>query len=859
MRRISTLGLLLVAATATGCVYPELKTGAGGAHASAGSQAVGGSHAGGSAVGATGSSGKGGSAAGATGSSGQGGSAAGASGSSGKGGSGGGNDAGVSDGPGAQPDVPIGGAGGGGTGTGGTTGTGGSGGGGGSITAPGPNCPGLTDPANGSVSTTGAAPNSTATYSCNPGYKASGTMARTCQANGTWSGTALTCTIVDCGALKNPTNGSVVASPTTYGSKADYTCQTEFGLAGTSPRICQADGTWSGTAPTCGAADCPAPPTISNGAPTTTGTTFGSTATYACNPGYNLSGTAVHTCQADRTWSGTLPTCTVVDCGTPPGPGYPGSVSASATTYSSTATYTCSPGYSVTGAKTRTCQATGTWSGTTPGCAPVDCGPPPTIANGTYSASLTTYSSSALYSCVTGYAFSTTTQVSTCQADGTWSTPLPVCSLQTFDLTISQGSTGTGKVTSSDGKISCPSTCVASYPYGTIVTLSATPDANQSFAGWSAAGCTGLGACQVTIAGKTYVTVSFAQPPNIMFTTSTLQTAASLGGLAGADALCMKLAGNAKLPGHYVAWLSTDTVSADSRLGSASGWVRTDGKPFLNSLRDLTYYEIFYPPRLDENGHDLGLDIDPLAPDILVVTNTGVGGGIPSWAGVGTCNKFNSDDGSRVEMGSATHNGPAFTEANNISCSVPARLYCFGIDYQAQVSVTPAVGRRAFMSVAQWIPGGGIAAADALCQSEASTAKLPGTYKALLAPTGATAASRFAYGPNTLPWVRSDGILVAPTANAFFTTTLFDASPNISADGLVYGINGVWSGAATPMTAGADATNCSNWLSSSPSQIGTAGLATNSLTTSVQGGFFNEYPSSNPCSATWMNLACLQD
>ena len=115
------------------------------------------------------------------------------------------------------------------------------------------------------------------------------------------------------------------------------------------------------------------------------------------------------------------------------------------------------------------------------------------------------------------------------------------------------------------------------------------------------------------------------------------------------------------------------------------------------------------------------------------------------------------------------------------------------------------------------------------------------------------------YGPNTLPWVRSDGILVAPTANAFFTTTLFDASPNISADGLVYGINGVWSGAATPMTPGTDATNCSNWLSSSPNQIGTAGSATNSLATSVQGGFFNEYPNSNPCSATWTNLVCLQD
>jgi hypothetical protein len=148
-----------------------------------------------------------------------------------------------------------------------------------------------------------------------------------------------------------------------------------------------------------------------------------------------------------------------------------------------------------------------------------------------------------------------------------------------LDLTVRTGGTGTGKATSSDGKISCPSACVATYPYGTIMTLTATPDANQTFTGWNGDGCTGLGSCQVTIASAASVTANFSQPPNIMFTTSTLQSAASLQGLAGADALCMKLAANAnpKLSGKYVAWLSTRDVSASSRLGSASGWVRTDG------------------------------------------------------------------------------------------------------------------------------------------------------------------------------------------------------------------------------------------------------------------------------------------
>jgi hypothetical protein len=417
-------------------------------------------------------------------------------------------------------------------------------------------------------------------------------------------------------------------------------------------------------------------------------------------------------------------------------------------------------------------------------------------------------------------------------------------------------------VTSADGKISCPSTCVATYPYGTIITLSATPDANQIFTGWSGEGCSGQGSCQVTITGLAYVTASFSQPPNIMFTTSTLQAAASLGGLAGADALCMNLAGNANLTGNYKAWLSTPAVSAISRMGSASGWVRTDGKPVLNNISDLLLPlegKLFYPPRLDEKGNDLGLGLTTASPEILVVTNTGATGAVPTWDSsiTGTCGDFTKDDGTRIGRGSAGYNSDNFTQGNEMDCSTPARLYCFGIDHQAQVSVTPAAGRHAFVSYATWTPGGGLAAADSLCQSEATTAKLAGSYKALLAPTGATAASRFVYGAGSLPWVRSDGIMVAPTAYAFFSTTLFDASPDISADGSTYyGFSGVWSGAATPLyDAGTDATNCANWYSSSASAFGATGAPGNSFT----GGYFNEWPNSDPCSATWTNLVCLQE
>ena len=41
----------------------------------------------------------------------------------------------------------------------------------------------------------------------------------------------------------------------------------------------------------------------------TAGTTLRQTATYSCNTGYNLVGNSTRTCQATGVWSGSEPTC----------------------------------------------------------------------------------------------------------------------------------------------------------------------------------------------------------------------------------------------------------------------------------------------------------------------------------------------------------------------------------------------------------------------------------------------------------------------------------------------------------------------------------------------------------------------
>jgi hypothetical protein len=64
-------------------------------------------------------------------------------------------------------------------------------------------------------------------------------------------------------------------------------------------------------------------------------------------------------------------------------------------------------------------------------------------------------------------------------------------------------------------------------------------------------------------------------------------TPSSVGGLDGGDALCNAEAADAGLPGTYVAYLSTSAVDAIDRIGGSRGWVRPDGRPFVDRPEDL--------------------------------------------------------------------------------------------------------------------------------------------------------------------------------------------------------------------------------------------------------------------------------
>ncbi|HEY2848516.1 MAG TPA: hypothetical protein VGI97_01465, partial [Gemmatimonadaceae bacterium] len=96
-----------------------------------------------------------------------------------------------------------------------------------------------------------------------------------------------------------------------------------------------------------------------------------------------------------------------------------------------------------------------------------------------------------------------------------------------FHLTVATTGNGSGTVTSTDARINCGSTCASDYDAGTVVTLNATPGAGSSFIGWAGGGCSGTGACTVTMAAATTVTAVFTlQQFNLVLATTRTGTGA---------------------------------------------------------------------------------------------------------------------------------------------------------------------------------------------------------------------------------------------------------------------------------------------------------------------------------------------
>ncbi len=322
---------------------------------------------------------------------------------------------------------------------------------------------------------------------------------------------------------------------------------------------------------------------------------------------------------------------------------------------------------------------------------------------------------------------------------------------------------------------------------------------------------------------------------NLVFVSSQV-VAANLGSAAAYDMQCNTFATNAGINNMagdaFVAWISDSNSDAVTRLGSARGFVRVDGRPFADTVADLTADILFNPLRVTETGTVLV--------DGGVMTGTTPQG---TFSG-NNCSDW-TDTMNTMTIGAVRFGPQGWTSFGPFPC-LSFRIYCFMKTQNTDVAPPLASGKRIFMTNSPFIPG--VGTPDALCQAEKPAGT--GSVVALLARSTAAAATLLSLGTT---YIRPDGTAVG-TGQDLIDDGVFSGTEYLES-GIWQTANGgylaafVWTGSTNISNAPLASETCNDWTSSSGN--GNVGDSR-----SAQGGYWDG--GAQNCSSMSVHLYCIE-
>jgi hypothetical protein len=249
----------------------------------------------------------------------------------------------------------------------------------------------------------------------------------------------------------------------------------------------------------------------------------------------------------------------------------------------------------------------------------------------------------------------------------------------------------------------------------------------------------------------------------------------------------------------FISLVSETGNTFASRLGSASGFMRTDGLPFANNLATGPIYTAV---QLDQFGKRRSFGYG-----VLTGTKADLSAGL-------TCSDWTTNNG-QYTMGDVWAGAGKWIENNSYPCSSPYFYYCAMKTITTSVSIVPGVGNRIYLSESTLTPGGGRSAADAACSATKPNG-VTGSVKALLATTTQAPSAVLKSATN---YYRPDGLFVATGADLAAGNTL---------------TSGIW------QTASGTYVSDTIWSSTKlPNEIPTASTCTDWTSTSGNGGVGN--------------------
>ncbi len=293
----------------------------------------------------------------------------------------------------------------------------------------------------------------------------------------------------------------------------------------------------------------------------------------------------------------------------------------------------------------------------------------------------------------------------------------------------------------------------------------------------------------------------------VAFVTSTSLTG-DLRGLDGADTLCRERAVAAGLSNwsNFRAWLSDDQTDAFCHVQGYSGkrssncglaalpveagpWIRTDGSAYAGRIDAMTGPTgmVLNPPSLDEYGRWIDRDE-------RIWANSDDAGVLSTLYRKG-CDNWSSADASLSAYSGLVSGTTAGWVREAATCDSSMHLLCLEAGEALPLPPHRSGGALAFVtSTTSGGAIGGLAGADADCQSLASAAGLPApaSFIALLSTTAVDAIDRLTIDG---PWIRVDGVMIADSKAQLFESRYSLASAlNVDESGGYLSDQDVWTG-----------------------------------------------------------------
>uniref|UniRef100_A0A8W8JNR8 Sushi, von Willebrand factor type A, EGF and pentraxin domain-containing protein 1 n=1 Tax=Magallana gigas TaxID=29159 RepID=A0A8W8JNR8_MAGGI len=241
---------------------------------------------------------------------------------------------------------------------------------------------------------------------------------------------------VDCPmlTLSQWTVNSVSDKYTALNTEIELSCQQgysfkqeEYNSASSVALKCLPGGKWNvSRIPDCQITYCSTPPAVPNGIlKSATGGKVGDNATYECNGGFTLSGSATIQCQENGMWEA-KPSCNAQQCSTVSDPtnGNVNINEGSGTDFASVLMFSCDPGYDLLGCVYIHCRSNGTWSHPRPSCTEIKCPLPQVMYGKVESGDDVKYKETAKLKCDAGFIVNGTTLIEkavTCGSDALFS------------------------------------------------------------------------------------------------------------------------------------------------------------------------------------------------------------------------------------------------------------------------------------------------------------------------------------------------------------------------------------------------------------------------------------------------------